>query len=400
MTFTDFGYSLLTDSQAAFAASKYKVVSLEKCTGRAQGVKTEKGIYQTARQLKKINPDLKVIFYWATDTGGISCYAANSTYMSHPEWWLKDDSGAIVGGASKPMIDWQNAEARDWWVSIPLKGDGDGTFEGQPVSELIDGVLADGSGFSTLGLAAGKISVARLESLADAHSAMVGAMQQACTKLNDGLVMANGISMYASQEDPRNADHHLSLLGVAGSVMNEHLAVFESVNHANASLNVETVSRNLDAIAAAAAMHNGTRSVFVSTWPGFFVGFGARGQPMYPPVAQGGEVTPTTNDEWRDALRRHFDFAFALFLIVAEANTWFNYAGVWYELHQGYVTCPEAPESCMAPPEWYPKLDLPLGAPLGARKATGEYKWAREFAHATVAVDLSDPKECAVTFRK
>ena len=27
--------------------------------------------------------------------------------------------------------------------------------------------------------------------------------------------------------------------------------------------------------------------VFVSTWPGFFVGFGARGQPMYPPVAQG-----------------------------------------------------------------------------------------------------------------
>jgi hypothetical protein len=31
--------------------------------------------------------------------------------------------------------------------------------------------------------------------LADAHRAMIGAMQQACTKLNDGLVMANGISM-------------------------------------------------------------------------------------------------------------------------------------------------------------------------------------------------------------
>ena len=84
--------------------------------------------------------------------------------MSHPEWWLKDDTGAIVGGASSPKLDWSNQAARDWWVSIPLKGDGNGTvptFEGQPLSELIDGVLADGAGYSKIS----KISQARLETL-------------------------------------------------------------------------------------------------------------------------------------------------------------------------------------------------------------------------------------------
>jgi hypothetical protein len=182
MTFTDFGYSLLTDAQAAFAASKYKVISLEKCTGRGQGVTSEKAIYQTARQLKKFNPALKVIFYWHSGGAGFGCYAANkeyvrpsyawiiadplfsNRYMSHPEWWLKDDTGAIVGGASTPKLDWSNQAARDWWVSIPLKGDGNGTvptFEGQPLSELIDGVLADGAGYAKIS----KISQARLETL-------------------------------------------------------------------------------------------------------------------------------------------------------------------------------------------------------------------------------------------
>jgi hypothetical protein len=39
---------------------RYRVVSLEKCTGFASNVKTEDAIYGTAQQLKKINPDVKV----------------------------------------------------------------------------------------------------------------------------------------------------------------------------------------------------------------------------------------------------------------------------------------------------------------------------------------------------
>lgn len=46
--FADFGYSLLSPAQIAFVANAYAIVSLEKCTGRAQGVPTEDAIYTTA----------------------------------------------------------------------------------------------------------------------------------------------------------------------------------------------------------------------------------------------------------------------------------------------------------------------------------------------------------------
>lgn len=66
----DFGYSLLTDEQARFVASTYKVVSLEKCTGQRSGLKSENAIYKTAAQLKAINPGIKVIFYWSVTQAG------------------------------------------------------------------------------------------------------------------------------------------------------------------------------------------------------------------------------------------------------------------------------------------------------------------------------------------
>ena len=43
----DFGYNLLTEPQAEFVAKNYFLASLEKCTGRGQGLTTEDAIYQT-----------------------------------------------------------------------------------------------------------------------------------------------------------------------------------------------------------------------------------------------------------------------------------------------------------------------------------------------------------------
>jgi hypothetical protein len=191
MTFADFGYTLLTDGQAKFAASKYRVISLEKCTGQAQKVLTEKGIYQTARQLKKIDPTVKVIYYLATDLGGLRCYAANATFAKHKEWWLKDDNGNYL---PYPSLDWTVPAARDWWANLPLLGDGDGTFEGIPTSELIDGVLADGATF----VRAPNISIERREELTDAKFKMVSQLQTIFAKANGGVVMANGIRYHCT----------------------------------------------------------------------------------------------------------------------------------------------------------------------------------------------------------
>lgn len=83
----DFGYSLLNNEQATFIANNYFLASLEKCTGAGEGLFSEQGIYQTAKQLKAINPKVKTTFYWHTGQAGIRCYAAETEFLAHKEWW-------------------------------------------------------------------------------------------------------------------------------------------------------------------------------------------------------------------------------------------------------------------------------------------------------------------------
>ena len=61
-TFADFEIDhILTDEEAAFVANHYRIVSIEKCSGGANYT-TEEVVYQTAYQLKKIDPTIKVFF--------------------------------------------------------------------------------------------------------------------------------------------------------------------------------------------------------------------------------------------------------------------------------------------------------------------------------------------------
>jgi len=302
-----------------------------------------------------------------------------------------------------PFMDCSNKAAQDWWISVPLRGDGNGTYKGVPVADLIDGVLADSAGYELYSYK--NISTPRIEALEDAKFAMMARLQAEFTKLNGGIVMANGLSMYGKpNEDPRYpGGHNIRVLNFTAGVMNEHTAVFECVNSQNASFNVETVKRDLATLVAAASEQNGTKQVFVQTWPGLYsrTGFTPRGaQPatVYPPVANGGEPTPQNNAEWRAALLEHFGFAHALFLSIAEPNMYWMYAGYWYDSSTGYIACPEDLNSCPAPPGWYPDLEKPLGEPLGARVEIAPYVWTRKFEHATVHLDLNHPKASVVTF--
>ena len=378
------------------------IVSLEKCTGQANGTATEDAIYANAMKLKKNNPGTKVFFYWATDQQGIHCYKAGDAFNKHPEWHLKDDEGNVYLERGGPILDASNADARAWWTSIPLLGDGDGTYKGTPVSELIDGVLADSAGYGPFK----NMSIARCEKLIDAKYKMMGDLQSMFTKANGGMVMANGISMYGgANADPRRPkDHNLEVLKYTNSIMNEHTAVFELVNSKNASLKVDDTSQNLDAILAAAKMDNGSKTVFIQSWPGLYANTNFRPSSkgpasVYPPVANGGEPTPQNNEEWRAALRSHFAFAHALFLSIATPNTYWFYGAVWYSTEDGYLPCPENLNRCPAPPEWYPDLEKPLGAPLGDRKLIAPYVWEREFEHAKVHVDLNQCNNSKVTFK-
>lgn len=251
---------------------------------------------------------------------------------------------------------------------------------------------------------AGRINITRVERLEDAKYELLAELQEDFSKANRGIVMANGISMYGgANADPRHPnDDHLWVLNFTGSIMNEHTAVFESVNVANASLNVETVCRDLDAIEEAAKAANRSKVVFVQTWPGLYCDTNFDPSPdkpakVYPPVANGGKPTPQSTREWQHALREHFEFARALFLSIAASNVYWMYGGIWYD-ERGYLNCPNDPSSCPAPLEWYPGLlvQKKLGPPLGPRKMISPCVWTRNMTR--VLLNLNQPNASTVTF--
>jgi hypothetical protein len=182
--FSDFGYSLLSKKDAIFAATHYGMVSLEKCTGYP-GVSTEAGIYATAAQLKTYNSNMRVFFYWPVDQQSLNCYAAYDEFMKHPDWWLRDDTGALVNfSATVPLMDASIKAARDWWVSVPLNG------SGSPAAGIIDGALIDHTGSRC---PSSKISAARCANYTAGVSIMSRELQALFDATNGGVVIGNGI---------------------------------------------------------------------------------------------------------------------------------------------------------------------------------------------------------------
>ena len=396
MYWADFGYSLLTEAQAKFAAENFFLASLEKCTGKGSGVTTEQGIYQTAAQIKKYNPKAKTTFYWHTGQAGINCYANNDVFMAHKEWWLKDDNGNYVGHkdsahAGNPQIDPTIPAAVDWWVSVPLAGD--------PTGALIDGVLADGSAFSKIA----NISATRLNTIYEAKLVMIGKLQAAFDATgNGGIVFGNGMNQYdQSPVDP----HGLQILDHVNGIQNEHYAAFEQV-HANGTLDLDKVANTLLNIETASAAANASKQVFCSFWAGPYHGVMTYFDHTEPCGANdtkwGGPncTAAQKNEGWKSELVKWLPFNLASFLSVAGPNTWFTQA-VWYADNQGFFPCPDAPGTCMVDSSFYSDyLARPLGAPLGPRNvdASNKFKWTREFAHATVTLDLTEPLSSGVAF--
>ena len=372
--FVDFGYTALNAEQSTFAVSKYRIISLEKCTGPGP---TEANIYATAARLKALDPSVKTLFYWATDQQGIWCYSAAQALLANPGWWLRDDAGHVInvtqGAISYPRIDYTVAAARAWWASVPLAGAG--------AAAVIDGVLADGTGGRC---PAPGIAPARCAALVAGKSAMVRALQAALRAANGGSVLGNGLDLYPDAPP----DNNMYTLADMDGILGEHFAVFESVR-GDGSLDAARVALFIRLVGEAAAQG---KLVVVATWPGLYTTpFTADGWPSWPNASQ-----PTSTAGWQAALLAKHAFALAAFLTVAEPAVWMQYEG-WYNSNQGAIACPQAPLSCAAPPGWYPDLDRPLGAPAGPATRSGNV-WTRHFARATSVLNLDDPGASGVSF--
>ena len=370
MQFIDFGYQTLTDAQAAFVASHYRIVSIEKCTGYP-ALTTEAGFLRSAQLLKAHDPTVQTLLYWDTNQGWLQCYGAKDGLLTRPDWWLRSASGAVLyvdEANGIPYLNTSVPEARAWWAGVPMAVHAANR-------SLLDGVFVDGTS------AWCPAQTPDCGALVSGRAAMVALLRALLANATGGagVVLGNGLSMYSPARN-----NELDSLANMDGIMLEHFAVFEQV--VQGSLNVPLVAQALQRVADAAATG---KLVAMACWPGPFTdAFDARGFPGW----AGNVSAPTTYAGWRAALLQYAPFALAAFLTVAEPNVFMQYQ-VWYNgFSQGAIPCDAAPTTCAAPSAatWYPDWLKPIGPPLGAATRAGNV-WTRRFAFATSTLDLDAP---------
>jgi hypothetical protein len=324
--------SLMTEAETRFVASRSNFICLEKGHGARQFGDTETGIEKEARQLKKLNPDMKVIFYWNTFLD-YAMYEAHEEYGKHPEWWLRTKDGDLdLKDNRLKRYDLSNPALRRWWTTV--------------ASDAVNNGSADGVFMDAFPQITHKRNIALWgqEKYDAIQQGLRDIIKETRQKIGeDKLIVYNGIrstpSWKAGYDFPDYTD----------AAMIEHFGEFQSTSK-------ECMLRDIQEMEK--ACKNGKIVVFKG-WPGFtFIDRKAMRKPLA---------------EKRQIAKKNLLFPLAAFLVGAQENSYFVYN--WgYRMDNG----------CL---EWYPEFDKPLGEPLGDMVRDG-WTLSRQFKHASVWVNL------------
>lgn len=319
----------MTDAELDFVARHAGLVALEKGHGAAAFGSTEEGIYHTARELKRRNPAIKVLFYFNAFINW-QPYDAFKTYNS--EWTLRDRSGKVVTHPSgTPRPDPSIPAMREWWSDTvaeamrraPLNGVFADAFP-----QAISPALA-----RQVGPEKAKAIVAGLREMVRLTKARIGPSR---------VILANGTRTHDFREI-------LDWAGLDG-VMIEHFGGFNTQKPEDIRADLETIRL---------AEEKG-KFVVLKGWPGFNW------------LDQ--EMMAKPHDELLRRARANLEFPLACFLIAARPGSFFCYS--WgYGHHHGMLDA-------------YPEFGRPLGPPRGEAGWEG-LTARREFAHASVWVDVA-----------
>ncbi len=319
----------LTSTELDFLAANAPVVALEKSHGAAQHGSTEAGIAATARELRRRNPGIRVLFYLNAFINWPG-YAAHRTYRD--EWTLRDARGEIVRHPSgTPRPDPSQAAFREWWADVVAGAHRDAPLEGL-FADALPQALSPG--------------LARQVGAEKARAVVAGLREMlALTKSRLGpgkIIVVNGTRTTDFREI-------LDWEGIDG-VMIEHFAAFGKDAPAD-------IKADLDTLALAAARG---KFAVLKGWPGF--------------NWLDREMMARPRSELLALARERVTFPLACFLIAAQPGSLFAYS--W-----GYT----ADHGMLEP---YAEFSRKLGPPTGAARWEG-LSASRDFAHASVRVDLA-----------
>jgi alpha-L-fucosidase len=335
--------SLLTQEEARFVTSHASFICLEKRHGMDQFTDTEVGIELEARQLKKLNPNMKVIFYWNTFLDYPE-FEAHRAYQQHPEWWLKKKDGALdIKWGKIKRYDLSNSEVRGWWTDVAKKAVVEGSC---------DGVFMDA--FPQI-VNAGNKELWGEEKFDAIQQGLVDLIKETRAKIGDDkLIFYNGI-----RSTPGN---HIGndFMQDTDAVMIEHFGHFNSRSKECMLADIQEMVKS--------GKHG--KIVVVKAWPGF--------------AWMDGEFMRKPPEEKRRLAASNITFPLAAFLVGAQEHAYFIYS--W-----GY----RSEMGCL---DWFPEFDEKLGPPLADARQTG-WVFERDFEHASVWVDL-EKKEARIDWKR
>ena len=233
-----------------------------------------------------------------------------------------------------PRPDLSLPEVREWWSDVAAEA---------MRQEALDGLFVDALPQVLSPALRAQVGEDKARSLANGAREMLALARQ---KMGAGkVVLANGI----------RAGEHLQVLdweGISGVVI-EHFGHFQSASK-------EAMKADLDSMALCAAKG---KSVVLKGWPEF--------------SWLDEDMMQRPHAELLAVARERITFPLACYLAAAQPNSYFCYS--WgYTGAQGTL-------------DTYPEFDRPLGPPL-ADAAWHGFAATREFAHASVRVDLAGRK--------
>lgn len=323
---------LMTNEEAKFVTSKSNFIVLEKGHGSPDYKYTEDAIENEARRLKKLNPGMKVIFYWNSflDYG---MYKAHEVYQDNPQWWLRKQDGKLdFKKKGLKRYDLSNPKVRDWWTDVAKNEIVNGSTDGVFMDAFIQ--VSNPSNIKLWGQ----------KKYDDIQQGLKDLIKETRGKLGDDkLIVYNGIRSTPKRNVGNNFPDHTDV------VMIEHFGHFVSTSKESMLTDIQEMVK---------AGKSGKIVVF-KAWPGFaWIDKEAMSKPY---------------KEKQKISKNNITFPLAAFLAGAQQHSYFIYN--WgYRMEMG----------CL---EWYPEFDKPLGKPLNDMVING-WVLTRKYEHALVWVNL------------
>jgi len=319
-----------TPDELDFLAKHFDFITIEKGQAAGKYGNTEEGFAAAAREIKKRNPDAKVLFYWNASLDSSTVRWGYKAVKTFPEGgYLNDkDGNPVLRRKTVPNYDHRRPDVRAWWSDAAAAA----------VSDLgADGIFADAMGDPPVA----NLKTLDEQAMLDLRAARLALMEETRRKIGpDKLIVYNGLMR-------ENRD---KLLEVTDGAMDEHFGHF-----ANGS-SKEQIAEAIETIQSVG--RNG-KIVLVKGWPGFSY--------------REEEMMRKPREELARLAKERITFPLACFLVAAQPNSYFCYTWGYREKH-GTI-------------DWYPEFDKPLGPPKG-EAVHQDWTYTRDFAHASVFVDL------------